>query len=502
MQRRLTLALVLTALASIVLVGVGIMIMSRLGARSDAERQIVAQLEAIGELSADGRRSPRELTPALDRSRDAFDFELLVPVRVSGTGSIDLLGAPGPRGGRPGQPPGSNTGGPDLASIMLDAERLAALEAGETVVIADGDRVVGVRTLIGADATAVANRADGTVALLASQRIVPLPRQVRTWLLLSGSLVLLGAVAAGLVLGRRLVEPLQRIRDTTAAIAAGDLSARTEVTGTDEIGELGRSVNHMAAELDRSKQLDRQFLMSVSHDLRTPLTVIAGYAEALGDAAVSDRADTTAVGRIIGGQARRLERLVGDLLDLARLDANRFRFEHRDVDPGVVAGRAVAGLATRADEVGITVDFSRPDDGTAPLRLRLDPDRLDQIITNLVENALRFARSAVSVSVEHRPDRGDGPSDSTVDIIVADDGPGIPADDLPHIFDRLYVGRAGDRPQENSTGLGLAIVHELTTAMGGSIEVRSPTVGIGSNGSGAMFRLRFPLPSPPSSVGS
>lgn len=500
MQRRLTVALVLVALASIVLVGVGVMVMSRLGAQGDAERQIIDQLEAISELSADTRLSARGLRPALGLSREAFDFELLEPVVVSESGTIELLGNAG-RANRSGQSIGPSSGGLDLDSLALDGAQQAALDAGDTVVVVDEDLVVGVKALIGADGSPIDDGLDADLALMAVQRIVPLPQRVRTWLLLSGALVLLGALLAGLVLGRRLVEPLRRIRTTTAAIAAGDLSARTEVTGTDEIGELGRSVNHMAAELDRSKQLDRQFLMSVSHDLRTPLTVIAGYAEALSDATVSG-ADTEATGRIIGGQARRLERLVGDLLDLARLDANRFQFDHREIDPVVIAGRAVAGLLPRAEELGVGLRFDLPDEHTTPVRLLLDPDRLDQIITNLVDNGLRFADTAVRVAVEHRPGLPDRADRWTIDIVVADDGPGIPSDDLPHIFERLYVGRGGNRRQENSTGLGLAIVHELTTAMGGMVMVESPVAGDGPGRRGTVFRLRFPWPSPAPRAGT
>ncbi len=221
----------------------------------------------------------------------------------------------------------------------------------------------------------------------------------------------------------------------------------------------------MAADLQRSKALDRQFLMSISHDLKTPLTAIAGYAEGLSDGAVTD---PRAAGDVIGNHARRLDRLVGDLLDLARLDANRFRLNIRGFDLSVVAGRTVAGLVNQAGQHGITLTRT----GVEAAVVSADSDRTAQAIANLIDNAIKFARSRIDVAVEV--------GDDWAMVSVSDDGPGIAEADLPHIFDRLYTGAAQPQRAENPTGLGLAIVRELTHAMGGRVAAgNNPTAGPG-----------------------
>jgi two-component system sensor histidine kinase BaeS len=259
------------------------------------------------------------------------------------------------------------------------------------------------------------------------------------------------------------------------------------------VADLGLAVNKMAADLERSKALDRQFLMSVSHDLRTPLTAISGYAEALRDGATTDAAGA---GEVIGNHAARLEHLVGDLLDLARLDANRFRLDIQPFDLSVVAGRVVAGLANQASQRGIRLAMASG--STAPpVRVVGDPNRTTQAITNIVENALKFAEGTVDVEVlldrtaqdqsdRNEPDRDGQDRPVMASVSVTDDGPGFAEEDLPYVFDRLYVGKAKPRAEESSTGLGLAIVGELAAAMGGRV-----TAG---NGPGGGASLRFELP--------
>ncbi|MEL6982773.1 MAG: HAMP domain-containing sensor histidine kinase, partial [Actinomycetota bacterium] len=259
------------------------------------------------------------------------------------------------------------------------------------------------------------------------------------------------------------------------------------------MAELGRSVNRMAADLERSKALDQQFLLSVSHDLRTPLTAISGYAEALQDGAV---ADPSGAGAIIGNHAKRLDRLVGDLLDLAKLDANRFRLDLRPVGLAVVSGRTVAGLAAKAAGHGVTID-QRTD---AEATVLADPDRLAQVIANLVDNAINFATERVLVTIVIEspassptplPSADGGPGANLVaKLTVSDDGPGFATEDLPYVFDRLYTGSARPRRSENSSGLGLAIVRELVGAMGGTV-----AAGNGANG-GAAIAVWLPVHQP------
>jgi len=212
--------------------------------------------------------------------------------------------------------------------------------------------------------------------------------------------------------------------------------------------------------LERSRTVTRDFLMSVSHDLRTPLTSIRGYAEALSEGTVTKPAERRRAAGIIETEARRLERLVSDLLDLARLDARQFTLQPEPVDVGAVVQATTEGFHPLAREYGITVEVELEE---TPDRL-LDPDRLAQVVANLVENALKFAAARVQVRA--------GASADGVRIEVADDGPGIPPDDLPRVFERLYSPRSG-QPRAVGTGLGLAIVHELVSAMGGTVTVES-----------------------------
>ena len=265
------------------------------------------------------------------------------------------------------------------------------------------------------------------------------------------------------------------MRDTAQRIAAGDLSARVSVTEgpDDELQSLARSLDAMAAELESARGHERAFLLSVSHDLRTPLTSIRGYADAIRDGLVDDPEERARAGSIIAAEARRLERLVADLLDLARLDAHQFSLNPQPVDARDVVYDAVAGFVPSARDWGLRLEVLRGD----PTPADVDPERLAQITANLVENALKYARSAVRVGLERR--------DGQVEVRVDDDGPGIPAGDRDRVFERLYTAR-GAPGRKVGTGIGLAIVHELAGAMGGGAAVQPLELG------GTRFTVTIP----------
>ncbi|NNE72155.1 MAG: HAMP domain-containing histidine kinase [Acidimicrobiales bacterium] len=247
---------------------------------------------------------------------------------------------------------------------------------------------------------------------------------------------------------------------------------------TDEGADLARSVNTMVDSLERSQGLERQFLLSVSHDLRTPMTSIQGYAEALTDGAI---ADPQKAGQVILSESKRLDRLVRDLLDLARLDANKFSLTIGRYDLGQIAEDAVAGFQRDASAEDLSVTLRA---GGGPLPVNVDADRLGQVLANLIENAMRYASSTVRVEVGVASDPATGTRAARATVI--DDGPGIAAEDLPHVFDRLYQSKYQPQNKEAGTGVGLAIAHELVTAMGGSL--RAVAVD-----SGAVFVLDLPL---------
>jgi two-component system sensor histidine kinase BaeS len=295
-----------------------------------------------------------------------------------------------------------------------------------------------------------------------------LPSRTIPAFLIAGAAALLVCVALSLWLARRLTRPLAAVETTARTLARGDLTARVTLDdhAEGEIADVANALNLMASQLESARGSERAFLLNVSHDLRTPLTSIRGYAEALADGTL-DGDDPDARRRaaeIITSEARRLERLVRDLLDLSRLDSHQFSLHPRTVDAADVVRDAVEAFQPHADELGVALTV----DTSGALPADLDPDRLGQIVANLVENALKYARAAVVVVVRDA-------TDSRLTITVADDGPGIPPDTGDRVFERLYTGREG--PQRAiGTGLGLAIVRELASAMGGiaSVDASAP----------------------------
>jgi len=287
------------------------------------------------------------------------------------------------------------------------------------------------------------------------------------YLILAAALLLSAALIA-VFLSRKITVPLVRAVQTTQRIAAGDLEARMGASSRDypELQSLAGGIDSMAINLERLRNTEQQFLLSVSHELRTPLTSIRGYAEAIADGAITD---TTRAAAVITNEARRLERLVGDLLDLAKLDARSFSLHLRSVDAAEVVEEAAEELRPVIDQAGLTLRIVNP---LGPQMVTADPDRLDQVLANLLENAAKFARTQVTIGVVAGP--------GSVAILVVDDGPGIAPGELGRVFDRHYT--LDRHPQANrpaGSGLGLAIAAELVAAMGASIRAESPVDGTG-----------------------
>jgi len=281
------------------------------------------------------------------------------------------------------------------------------------------------------------------------------------------------------VLSRRVTRPLAAAVAATERLAAGDLSVRLPPDQAyPELGSLGASINALAEALAEAQARERQFLLAVSHDLRTPLTAIEGYAEAIRDGVAPDPAQAAAV---IDTEARRLARLVEDLLDLARLGARRFSLRPERLSLAALARGAAEALRPTVEGLGLALWVTLPPED--PLPAVLDPDRARQVLANLLENAASYARSRVALAGWLEPGQ--------VVLAVLDDGPGIAPPDLPRVFEPLYRGQAPGR--RVGTGLGLAICAELVAAMGGRIEARSPL------DPGLARLLRPPEPAAPAS---
>jgi signal transduction histidine kinase len=321
--------------------------------------------------------------------------------------------------------------------------------------------------------------ADAVPVLVLTERIDSAAvNRARGFFLIGAVLALLTAGIVSYFLARRLTRPLALMGTTAGAIAGGDLGARVDLGKhpDDELADLGRALNAMAAELEVARHGERQFLLSVSHDLRTPLTSIRGYADALTDGTIPATDEQRRAGAVIAAEADRLERLVADLLDLARIDAHQFSLSPRPFDVAATVRTAVEAFLPAAGDLDIELVTEVP----AELRAVGDPERVAQIVANLVENALKYAQARITVTVA-----ADGVHE--VAIRVVDDGPGIDPGEERRVFERLYVSRAAPG-RSVGTGLGLAIVGELALALGGTAAVE-PTVT-----PGAAFVVRLPLP--------
>ena len=268
---------------------------------------------------------------------------------------------------------------------------------------------------------------------------------------------------------------LHRLEATSRTIAAGDFSARAPTEGSDDVARLGVAFNDMAVQLGESRRRERDFLMSVGHDLRTPLTTLRGYAEALEAGQVADE-DLARVGGVLHRQTDRLSRLIDDLTLLARLEAREFTLRPEPVELAAHLREIVESYRARAEQAHITMASEIDDVGT----VTIDPDRVGQIMGNVLTNALRYTPEGGRVTV------GLSGSPETIALTVADTGPGIDPEDLPHVFERLYVAQRYRPVRPEGSGLGLTIVKELSTALGGDVAVA------GGLGEGTVVTVRLP----------
>jgi two-component system sensor histidine kinase BaeS len=290
--------------------------------------------------------------------------------------------------------------------------------------------------------------------------------------------LVVGLIVAGILgwyLSGRITRPVRRLAAAADEVAEGNYAvAVPELPGRDEIADLADSFRRMAGRLSEAEELERNFLMTVSHELRTPLTAIRGHVEALREGVVEDPEARSASLDVIAAEAGRLERLVGDVLDLAKLDTRRFTVLREEVDMARLLDQAYAafGEEARARDIDYSQDVS-----ASPVILS-DGDRVLQIITNLLANAFRWTPDGGRVDLRLHSENG------RIHIAVEDTGPGIEAEDQLRIF-RPFWTHDG-----KGTGLGLAIARELAVALGGRIELDSEI------GRGSRFELVLPAGPP------
>jgi signal transduction histidine kinase len=296
----------------------------------------------------------------------------------------------------------------------------------------------------------------------------------------------LGAVGLALLLGallaRTLTRPIRELTDATKAVARGELGQQVSVRTHDELGELAASFNQMSADLADSIWQRRQMTADIAHDLRTPLSVILGYTEALRDGKLQATPETFG---IMHEEARHLSHLIDDLRTLSLADAGELPLTRQSVAPRELLNRAAAAHSTQAARNKVEIVVRAADD--LP-RVWIDPERMIQVLGNLLSNALRYTPSGgrIEISAVQRTVPGENPA---LQLQVRDNGSGISPADLPHIFERFYRGDTA-RSQSGESGLGLAIARSLVEMHGGQISAES------APREGTTITILLPWPNP------
>ncbi|WP_405539710.1 HAMP domain-containing histidine kinase [Streptomyces sp. NBC_00075] len=450
--RRLFAAFAVVALASVALLTVAALIGTDRGLSSahQADRQRAA--DRVAAAAADAYRAAGGWTSA-DLSavrslasgagagltvRDADD-ETVSGGSGTGSGTEDEHGMPGSGRGHHGQGAGS---GPSASAS----------------VVADG-RTVGSVSL-------VFSAGSGSAGLSVAWR----------WVVVAAVGALALALGMSWFVTRRLTAPVVRIAATARALAAGDRTARARIDAPGELGDLAHAFDAMADDMGHTEQARHRLAADVAHELRTPLASLRAGLEELRDGCTEPTPHRLAA---LHDQALRLGRIVDDLGELAEAESARLSLHLAEVDLTALAEAATAEREPELRTAGLTV---RATPGPVPLLVRADADRLHQALGNLLSNAARHCRPGDTVTVTTSAT----PSEALAE--VADNGPGIPADELPHVFDRLWRG-ARARATDGS-GIGLAVVKELVTAHGGTV-----TAASGPNG-GTRLTLRLPRSAP------
>ncbi|WP_019870090.1 sensor histidine kinase [Salinispora oceanensis] len=406
-------------------------------------------------LAAQSRLAAEALRSRLDTPRTVDEDRLLRQLRAQGIEAYLVRNGVVDRPGLPAQVVERIAEGRHVADRRLVAGRPALVQG---------------RALPGGDG----------VVLARAGSLGGMWRQVAQslWLpLLAG---LAAGVVAGLLLARRLARPIRRAADAAARLRAGERAVRVPVEPPHEVADLAEALNGLAAALTTSEGRQREFLLSVSHELRTPLTAIRGYAEALADGVI-DPAEVAGTGRTVLVEAEHLDRLVRDLLALARLEAVDFPLEPVRVDLVRLAAEAERTWAARCAAVSVVFQVEAPDP-TVPVHT--DPGRIRQVVDGLLENALRVVPPGAPVVLATRWAGADAAAGGVIE--VRDGGPGLTDDDLAVVFQRGALHQRYRGVRKVGSGLGLALAAGLVRRLGGEISAGHAAEG------GAAFVVSLP----------
>lgn len=292
---------------------------------------------------------------------------------------------------------------------------------------------------------------------------------------------LIGAVIAlllGIFLSRTITRPIRELTKATHAVSQGDLAQQVPVRTNDELGELAQAFNKMSAELSRSVDARKQMTADIAHELRTPLSLILGHAEAVHDGVLPPTKDNF---EIIREEAARLEHLVNDLRTLSLADAGELSISPQIVEPGGLL-RDVASLyeyQSKRKNIELALDIASP---LPPLEV--DPGRMTQVLTNILDNAIRHTPEGgtITLSARHKDDR--------IELAIQDSGPGLPGEEVGRIFERFYRADPSRQREDGGSGLGLAIAKSIVQAHSGQVSAESEA------GKGLRIVISLPVKSP------
>lgn len=306
-------------------------------------------------------------------------------------------------------------------------------------------------------------------------------RRTDTALAYAAGAAMLVALVIGMILARTLIMPLQALTRAAQHIADGQLEQQVKVTSTDEIGRLAEAFNRMSQEVSRVNLQRKQMTADIAHDLRTPLTVIAGYVESMRDGVLKPTPERLA---LIYEEIERLQDLVGDLKMLSQMDAGEMPLHPQPIAPRTLLEHAAAPFQHRAAQQSVSLAVEAGED--LPM-LHVDESRMMQVFGNLLTNSLRYTPEGGAIRLQASA----SPEGGTVILRVQDNGSGVPEEDLPYIFDRFHRADKSRHTVEGESGLGLAIVKALVEAHGGKVRAL-PAEGGGSAESGLVIEMTLP----------
>jgi signal transduction histidine kinase len=307
-------------------------------------------------------------------------------------------------------------------------------------------------------------------------------KRINRVIIFSALVAVITALLLGVLLARNISRPVHELTEATKIIAKGELGHQVPVRTKDELGELAASFNKMSSDLEHSNKLRHQMTTNIAHDLRTPLSVILGYTEALSDGKLKA---TSEVYDVIHSEAQHLGYLIDDLRTLSLADAGELSLNRRHVSPYKLLERTASAYMAQAKKKNIMLQVKASED--LP-KVNVDPDRMAQVLGNLISNALRYTPKGGQIifSAKYQPESVERKI-NTIQLQIQDNGAGIDPKDLPHIFERFYRGDKSRKQKEGETGLGLAIAKSLIEAHGGTISVESAL------GKGTTFIISLPL---------